>query len=159
MFSRQMLVIFPVALVTLTSNVFAVIITRDMTPAYVAAHKDEVSVTVAFKGVVQFTITRFVQKDRYSDAEIVIRKGGQVVFVGNLLPVFSKDKSKATFTFTVSPDYVAESEFKMSEGASGELTLISADGKKAVTAMQPGFVEDVFRLRLGDFAKSPGNSK
>jgi hypothetical protein len=100
-----------------------------------------------------------VGKNRYSDAVIVIRKGDHVVFKSSLLPVSSKDKSKATFKFTVSPDYVAESEFTLSEGALGDLTLISPNGRQESMPMQAGFVEDVLRLRLGDFVKTAGDSK
>jgi hypothetical protein len=146
-----------VALATVTSNAFGVVILRDISPKYVAEHKNEFRVATAMRnGNVEFRITRFLQEARHCNAEIVIRKGGHKVVACQLLP--TKDKSRVSYVFTVSPEYVSESDFFLWEGRLGEFTVIGADNTK-VTTVEPDFADVRFRFPLRDFANSVGDSK
>ena len=157
MLSKPALAIFSVALATLTSNVFGVVVLRDVSPKYVAEHKNEFRVATAMRnGNVEFRITRFVHEARHCDAKIVIRKSGHAVVTCQLLP--SKEKSRVSYVFTVSPEYLSESDFFLWEGRLGEFTEIGPDNTK-VTTVQPDFADVRFRFPLRDFANSVGDSK
>ncbi len=155
MFSKPTLMIFCFAFVMLTSHAFAFIVVLDLSPEYVAMHKGELSVATDMRnGNVEFKITRSVPKDWYSDGEIVIRKGGKIAFKGTLLP--TKDKSQACYAFTVSPEYLSESEFTLAEGKWGDIVLEGPSGAKETLPRQRLFAVRELRFQLGEFVKGDG---
>ncbi len=93
---------------------------------------------------------------RYCNAEIVIRKGGRAVVTCHLLP--SQDESRVSYTFTVSPEYLCESDFVLWEGRLGDFTEIGPDNTR-VTTVQPDFADVRFRFPLEDFVNSVRDSK
>ena len=107
------------------------------------------------EGSVQFKVTRFVGEGRHCSGQIVIRKGGRAVVSCYVLP--SEDKSRVSYVFAVSPDYISESDFFLWEGRWGELTIVARTNTKTTTKVREVDVRFPFPLR--DFAKSVGDSQ
>ena len=157
MLPNRMLMLVSALLALLTSNAFGVVVLLDVSPKYVADPKNEFRVATEMQnGVVEFTITRFVGAARYCSAEIVIRKGGREVVACHLLP--SRDESRVSYTFSVSPEYLSESDFLLWEGRLGDFTEIGPDNTK-VTTVQPDFADCRFRFPLEAFVNSVRDAK
>ena len=68
-------------------------------------------------GLIHFTVTRHLSEPRYHVVDLSVRNGGDVICSSHW-PTFATQRS-ATYYFTVSPRYLAESEVEISERAFG----------------------------------------
>ncbi|MGO9114324.1 MAG: hypothetical protein ACLP9L_34340 [Thermoguttaceae bacterium] len=158
MLSMRMLGILCIALAMLSSRAFGVIVEIEVNPKAVAEHKDkslDVNTAKRPNGSVEFRITRSVPEGKYCSGEIVIRKGGHEVVRCQVEQV--NDKSRVSFVFTVSPDYRSESDFIMSEGNCGDVTLEFPNGKTKTSKERSD--ERRLHLSLRDFVNYAGDSK
>jgi hypothetical protein len=157
MLSKRMLLLVCAQFVLATSNAFGVVVVKNLSPKFVAEHKDEFRVATKMRGdAVEFTVTRYVKGARYCSAEIVVRKGGRLVVRCHLLP--SGNESRLSYTFTLSPEYTIESDFLLWEGRLGDLTLIGPDNTR-VTSGQRDFADVCFRISLKDFVNGMDDSR
>ena len=154
MLSKRMAAILGVALALLSTRAFGVSVDRgNITPEYAAKHKDEFRVETATRGGdIEFKITRFVAAGRCCSGEIVIRKASRTVVSCHVLP--SEDKSRISYVFKVSADYVAESEFVLREGSWGAFMLIEPGSEKTLETKKVVYDDSCFHFPLRNFAKN-----
>jgi hypothetical protein len=153
---KQIVIIVCIALTAMvTSYAFGAVILITVTPKYVAERSKEFKVeTEMQKECIQFKITRFVREERHYSGELVVRKGGRDVVLCQVLP--SEGKSCVTFTFLISPDYLDESDFFLSENRWIEVDFTEpGTGRKTMTKQLVGDIRFSFPLR--EFAKSVDN--
>jgi hypothetical protein len=149
-------------LAALSSTAYGVIVERDVSPKLMEESKEEFQVqTTTRDGNTQFTVTRFLREGRHCSGELVIRKGGPAVVVCRVQPSQEKsppkNKSALRYVFTVSPDYIADSDFLLWEGRYFEFSTIEPGNGNKVTTQE--LENDTrFRFRLRDFAKSAGGA-
>ena len=111
---RNMVACLCIALVPLSSTAFGALVEQRITPKYIAMYEERFEVkTVVRERIVEFRFTRFVHNQSIRVGEIVIRKGGRTLVACELFP--SEDKTRVGYMFTVSRDYISESQFILSE--------------------------------------------
>jgi len=139
-------VLFCIALVALTSNVFGLGEEIEVTPTYIAENKEkfDVKVVMCEEGV-KFTFIAFVGEPPHRYGEIKIRKDDRTIVECLLRP--SKDPTRVLYTFTVSQDVISESEFILCEGGQSML------GREAMQGATH------YRFRLQSFIRGAKSSK
>jgi len=144
-----------VALATLSSPAFGVVILRNVSPKY---DKEQFAVTGApHDGSIKFRVTRFAKEERPRDGKLVIRKDGRVVASCLVRPV--EAKGRLTYVFTVSSDYISESDFFLSEGRWGKFTTIDPNNGKILTVETVAYNDVRFRFALRYFVNSADTAK
>jgi hypothetical protein len=155
MFSRPIVVILCIALATLSSRAFGVIIEVTLHAKDFAKENKDFRVEAAMReGSIHFKVTRFAREGRHYSGKLVIRKGGETVVSCDVQT--SEDKSRVSYVFNVAPEYTSESEFVLSEDRWIDSTIEFADGKKET---MKNFVGDMsFHIVLAGFAKSANDA-
>jgi hypothetical protein len=149
-FYKLLAAILVVAAVSTTA--LAVVVKTEWTPEFVKQNPGAFSVTSEMRsdGLVHFKViqTHKLAGARWVVASLVVRKGDTRVAESHF-PAVVREES-VTYYFAISPDYMADSAFELSENGLGE---VAGDAGRHPLPM-PGGAINVFHLK--DFApKSP----
>jgi len=122
-------------------SALALTIEQKVTPEYVRSHRNEFSVKVSKdkNGLLAFTVVFTLKEPRYVVAHLAVRDADRTLAESHT-PAFTKNP-KNTFHFSIAPEYVATSEFRL--GASG----FAESGGQAVPL--PGTID--YQIRLVEF--------
>jgi hypothetical protein len=89
--------------------------TLEVTPDYLGQHSRELSLKVTRRadGLLEFTIERTVPGQRLFGARLLLKRGGRTL-AETSIPSYGR-KGANSFSFALSPEMLAESEFELEE--------------------------------------------
>ncbi len=157
MLSRRTMMIAWIALAAMSSTAFGIVIDIEIHSKQGLDQSKDFQVQTATRdGSVHFKVRHSVREGRHYSGKLVIRKGDCQVASCPMLP--SEDASSVLFTFSVSTDYLAESDFFLSVDRWDELSVIDSTGKTIQTKKE--MVGDVrLHLPLRLFVEQENESK
>jgi hypothetical protein len=88
---------------------------QEVTRDYLREHSKELSLEVTRRkdGMVEFSVLRTVPEPRYFVARLVVKREGRTVAETTLPSLGQKEANR--FAFTLAPELVADSEFRLDE--------------------------------------------